>query len=170
MLEPLFLLLAMTGSQAADPLAPARAGKIECIGPNTEKKTCIGTAVYRPHADGSFDATVTAVVAPAPLITMETRTSGKAENGALCGVIHKSDYEAATFRIGGEPAPDAMATAIRGQVVGAVASLDGKTGCSKTRPDGDMLAVDVTVDGVARPELGQKAIWVAPADGYKLGV
>jgi hypothetical protein len=170
MFEPLLFLLALAGNQAADPLAPAREGKIQCIGPNKEKKTCMGTVTYVVRPDGSYDSTVTAMVAPQPLITMQTKTSGKVENGLVCGVVRKSEYEAATFQMDGKPAEQAMSDAIRAQVLGAVSALDGKNGCSRERADGEVSTLDVTVDGVARPELTQKAIWVKPDEGYKIGL
>jgi hypothetical protein len=169
MIEPLFLLLAVAAPQSADPLAPAREGKLQCIRPDKAKKTCMGLATYVVRPDGTYDTTVTAMIAPAPLITMKTKSSGKVENGAVCGMIRKADYEAATFEMDGKPVDEATATAIRGQVLGAVAALDGKNGCSRERADGDVLTIDVTVDGTARPELSQKAIWVKADEGYKIG-
>ena len=42
MIEAFFLLLASNAPQAAtDPLASARAGKLQCASPNVEKKTCM---------------------------------------------------------------------------------------------------------------------------------
>jgi hypothetical protein len=41
MIEALFLLLTAAAPQAAaDPLAAAKAGKLQCANPNVEKKTC----------------------------------------------------------------------------------------------------------------------------------
>ena len=170
MFESLFLLLAIAGGQAADPLAPAKAGKVQCINPNIEKKTCAATATYVVRPDGSYDSVVTALIAPAPLITMATKASGKIESGAVCGLIRREDYQASTFTMDGKPADAATAEAIRGQVLTAVAPLVGKNGCARSRTEGALEAVDVTLDGVARPDLSQKAMWVKPEDGYKLGM
>ncbi|UZK66956.1 hypothetical protein [Sphingomonas sp. M1-B02] len=169
MFESLFLILAASGAQAADPLAPAREGKIQCIAPNKEKKTCMGTATYTVRPDGSYDSVVVAMIAPAPLITMETRSSGKVEDGAVCGLVRSQDYAASKFSVDGKPADAATAEAIKGQVLGAIASMDGKNGCARDRVDGDLVAVEVTLDGVARPELNQKISWVKPEEGYKIG-
>ena len=166
MIELLVALLATAGAQSADPLAPARAGKIQCIGPNTEKKTCVGTATYVVRPDGSYDSVTTVMINPTPLITMETRSTGKVEGGAVCGVVRKADYEAAKFTMDGQPADEATAGAIRGQLLGAIAPMDGKNGCSVEKADGTL---EVTLDGVARPDLNQKALWVSPSDGYKIG-
>ncbi|MBO9623128.1 MAG: hypothetical protein J7500_10495 [Sphingomonas sp.] len=171
MFGTLLLLLAATQSQAAaDPLASAREGKIQCIQPNKEKKTCLGLASLTVRPDGSFDSVARVMIAPTPAIVMETRSSGKAEGDALCAVIRQQDYANARITIEGAPADAATGDAIRGQLVGAVAPLDGKKACSRAVPEGDVLRLDVTVEGTARPDLTRRAIWVRPDEGYKLGM
>lgn len=171
MFEALFLLLAPAEMQAAaDPLASAKAGKLQCSGPNIEKKTCMGLSRYKVNPDGSFESTTTLIVSPSPLITMEVKSPGKVDKGALCGPIRKADFEAATFQVDGKPAEETMAAAIRPQVVAAIAAMDGKMGCARETPDGAVLKVEVSLDGVAHPEMTQRTLWVNPSDGYKLGI
>ncbi|HVJ01278.1 MAG TPA: hypothetical protein VM662_03795 [Sphingomonas sp.] len=172
MFETLLLLLAAGQGQAAiaDPLALAREGKIQCIAPNKEKKSCIGMASYTVRPDGSFDTTARVLIAPTPAIVMETRSSGKKEADALCSVIRRQDYADARITIGDTPADAATGDAIRSQLLGAIATLDGKKACSRAVPEGEVLRIDVTVDGMARPELTQRSIWVRPDEGYKLGM
>jgi hypothetical protein len=170
MLELASLLLVSSAVQATDPLAPAKRGEIQCVNPNKEKKTCFGMATYTVRADGSYDSSSTMIIAPQPLITMEVKQSGKVEGAKMCGPIRKADFEAASFQMDGNPVDEGTANMIRTQVSAALAAMDGKTGCSTARADGDMLALDVTVDGAPRPEMSQKAIWVKPSDGYKLGM
>jgi hypothetical protein len=169
MLLTLMMLLA-AGQGAADPLAPARAGKMQCVAPNKEKKTCLAIGSFTVRPDGSYDSVVTVMINPVPAITMETRSTGKVENGAVCGTVRKEDYAAAKLTLDGAPMDEAMAAGVRTQVAAAVASMDGKYGCSHDKPDGDMFVAEVTLDGVARPELTQKFIWIGADDGYKLGM
>lgn len=169
MLDALILLIAAAGAQATDPLTPARQGKIQCVGPNKANKTCKGTSTYTVHADGSYESVTIAMINPVPLITMEVRSKGKIEGNQLCGPLLKSDYEKATFQMDGKPTDDATATMIRTQVAAAIAPMDGKKGCATETPEGDVIALNVTLDGEAKPELSQKAIWVSPSEGYKLG-
>ena len=163
MLISLLLLAAAATPAQTDPLAPARAGKIQCVGPNQEKKTCLAFGRYQVDADGSYQSTVTVLVNPSPAITMETRAKGKVENGQVCGIIRKEDYAASTFTMNGAPMDTAMADGIRAQVLAAVAPMDGKNGCSKERAEGGVTVSEVTLDGVARPELTQRFIWVGAA-------
>ncbi len=169
MLISLLLLAAAATPAQTDPLAPARAGKIQCVGPNQEKKTCLAFGRYQVDADGSYQSTVTVLVNPSPAITMETRAKGKVENGQVCGIIRKEDYAASTFTLDGAPMDAAMADGIKAQVLAVVSTMDGKNGCSSERADGDVLVSEVTLDGVARPELTQRFIWISPDEGYKLG-
>jgi hypothetical protein len=171
MIEALFLLLAAATPQAAaDPLAPARAGKLQCANPNVEKKTCMGLTRYTVKADGSFESATTLVVAPQPLITMDVKSTGMVRDGALCSPIRKADFEAATFQMDGKPAEAAMATAIRDQVVASIAPLADKMGCGRETPDGASFKVEVTINGVPHPEMTQRGLWVRPDEGYKLGL
>jgi len=171
MIEAFFLLLASATPQAAaDPLAPAKAGKLQCTNPNFEKKTCIGLTRYRLLPGRGFESTTTIMVAPQPLITMEVKSSGTIKDGMLCAPVLTSDFEAATFQMDGKPADAAMVAAIRPQVTASIAPLNGKLGCTREIPDGAAAKAEVTIDGVARPEMTQRVLWVSPADGYRLGL
>jgi hypothetical protein len=153
-----------------DPLAPARAGKVQCIGPSREKKTCLGMASFKPGAGNTFESTVAVLVSPNPLIVMETHAKGTVEGGGICNIIRAEDYAASTFTLNGAPMDESTAATIRPQVAATIAPMAGKKGCSRERPDGDVLVSEVTIDGVARPDMTQKVIWVSPTDGYTLGM
>lgn len=170
MIEAIFLLMTAAAPQAADPLAAAKAGKLQCANPNVEKKTCLGLTSYKMNPDGSFLTTTTVMVAPQPVVTMEVKSAGTVKDGALCAPIRTSDFEAASIQVDGKTADPAMAGAIRGQVVASIASLAGKMGCTRETPDGAISKAEVTIDGVARPELAQRVLWVKPEDGYRLGL
>lgn len=171
MIEALLLLLASAAPQVTgDPLASARAGKLQCANPNVEKKTCMGLSSYKLNPDGSFESTTTIVIAPQPLVTMEVKAPGTVKDGALCGPIRKADFEAATLKVDGKPLDEAKASTIRTQVVGAITPMLDKMGCARETPDGAGFKVEVTLDGVAHPEMTQRVLWVKPDEGYKLGL
>ena len=165
----LILLLAVPQT-AADPLAPARAGKLQCANPNVEKKTCMGLTSYKLNGDGSFETTTTLLIAPQPPITMEVKSTGKLVGDQFCAPIRKEDIEAATFKMDGAPLDATTAGTIRAQILGSVTPMLGKMGCTRETPDGAVLKAEVTLDGIARPELTQRVLWVKPEDGYKLGL
>jgi hypothetical protein len=170
MMEAFFLLLAATAPQAAaDPLAFARAGKVQCASPNLEKKTCRAIARLTLNADGSFQTTTTILIAPQPIITMEVKSVGTVRDGALCGPIRKADFEAASFQMDGKPIDPTTAATIRGQILASIDPLVDKMGCTREVADGAVFRAEVTIDGVARPDMTQRVLWVKPEDGYKLG-
>jgi hypothetical protein len=165
----LLLAAAAAGGQTADPVAPARAGKYQCVLPDREKKTCLGTTSYTISGD-SYAATTRLFLAPTPLITMELRTKGTIKNGQFCETIRLADFEAGTVYMDGKPADAPTATAVKSQMAAAITPLDGKSTCSAIKPDADGLMLnELTVDGAPRPDLSQKFLWVSAADGYKLG-
>jgi len=168
MLTLMLALLAPT-QPVPDPLAFAREGKVQCVSPDREKKTCLAIAAYKPGAGNSFESTVTVLVNLAPLITMATHTTGTIETGGMCNTIRAEDYAASVFTMNGAPMDESMAASIRPQVTAAIAPMVGKKGCSREHAEGDMLVSEVTLDGVAHPEMTQKLIWVSPSDGYTLG-
>lgn len=169
MFGTLLILAASATGQTADPLAEARAGKIQCVTPNRETKTCAGIARYTVRPDGSFDSAMTIMIVPSPLVTMEVRSTGKTEGNATCNIVSKADFDKATMAMDGGPVNSAMEQAIRAQVGASVAPMEGKKACSVDKTDGDVLVAEATLDGVARPELNQRYIWVKPEDGYKIG-
>lgn len=169
MFEAILLLAAAATGPGPDPLAEAKAGKVQCITPNRETKTCAGIVSYTVRADGSYDSIGTMMVVPAPLILVEVRSSGKVEGDAVCSVLDKADFAGAKITMAGAPVNDTMDQAIKSQLVGSVEALNGKKGCGRDRADGDIMVAEMTVDGTARPELTQRFIWVNPEEGYKIG-
>lgn len=165
----LLLAAAAAGGQTADPVAPARAGKIQCVVPNQEKKTCLGTTSYK-IAGNSYEATTSLFLAPTPLITMEIRTRGEISDGKLCETVKLADFQAGTVYVGGKPADEATAAAVKSQLIAAVTPLDGKKTCTTIKPaEAGLLLSEIAVDGTVRPDLSQKFVWVGDEDGYKLG-
>ncbi|MEP9360472.1 hypothetical protein [Sphingomonas sp. KR3-1] len=171
MIFSLLLLATAATGPAADPLAPAREGKYQCVVPNLEKKTCLGTTSYKPGADGSYESTTQLFLAPTPLITMELHTRGGTKDGKLCETIKLADFQAGIVYLNGKPADDATSNAVKSQMTAAVSALDGKAACSEFKPaDGGLLLNEVSIDGTARADLSQKFIWVSAKDGYSLGM
>jgi hypothetical protein len=174
MIEGIFLALTALAGQtapapAADPLAPARTGQIECYSPDVSSKTCFAIARITPNADGSYTSDFTMMIQPQAGLTFETVTTARIENGQVCRIVHLSDVDSAKLAANGTPLPDDQAAGIKAQIKTAITPMDGKKACTTYTVAGDMIAVNGTVDGVAHPEMSQKLIWVKPDDGYKLG-
>ncbi|MBN8813034.1 MULTISPECIES: hypothetical protein [Sphingomonas] len=166
----LLLLAHAAAGQTADPAAPARAGQYQCVLPNREKKTCLGTTSYK-IAGSSYEATTRLFLAPTPLITMELHTRGTVTDGKFCETVKLADFQAGTVLVNGAPADAATATAVKSQLAAVVAALDGKASCSAIKPAEDgLLLNELSIDGAVRADLSQKFVWVSEKDGYGLGM
>lgn len=167
------LLAGQTAAPAApaDPLAPAREGKLRCLSPNPAKRTCQSITQYKVQPDGSFDAKVTGIVSRNPQVLIQYSTFGFVENGAVCTMIRTRDFETGQLLSMGLPLAGAADREMRLEVLGSVQPLAGKKRCYTDRADdGGDLRVMVTLDGVAQPQLNQTVAWIAPGEGYAVGI
>src|SRR4051794_20914073 len=99
----LVLALAPAADPAADdPIAPAAHGKVQCYAPNMERKTCASIGAYTRRSDGTVDNRAIVLVAPTPLVVMDTTTPTTIKAGAICGPIRASDIDAATITVDGK--------------------------------------------------------------------
>jgi hypothetical protein len=148
----------------ATPLAPARAGKLQCYAPDQALKTCGALAGYSFAADGRILNRAEVVVSPTPFTTMTTTAPVTVRGPAVCGLME--GVETATFRIDGKPADAATTAQLRGQVAGGFAAFAGQEVCTRYYPFREGLLATVTVGAVPRPDMTQPVIWVDPGDGY----
>ena len=170
MLLPMLMMLAANPA-ASDPLAPAREGKIMCVVPNVEKKTCIGITRYRVATTDRYETTTSLFLAPSPLITMDVRTEGTVKGEEMCETVKLASFQAGTVFLNGQPADEATSGAVKSQMAAALGALDGKRACSVFVPAEDgMILNQATIDGAPRADLSQKFIWVSEGDGYTLGM
>ena len=169
------LILAVSAAlqaQAApisDPLAPAASGMLQCYVPEAAKHVCQSLAGYRKRPDGSYDNAATVMLSPSPLVIMETMTPVTVDAGAVCGAIRKQDIDAAVISVNGQKLSEADAAGARSRIATGMAPLIGKRICTTYVADGAQLVAKVTIDGEAQPAMDQKVIWVAPADGFRVG-
>jgi hypothetical protein len=170
MLLPILLLLAGAPVQEADPLAPARQGKIRCVQPDTRARTCATMVRYSVRDDGRFDAVVTGVVASEPLILLEYRSAGQVEDGAVCAVVRPIEFSAGRLSKDGAPLSPAVESNVRSRLMLALQPLAGHKRCFRDKTDAEGVLSDVMIDGSVRGEMRQRVLWVSPEDGYAPGI
>lgn len=164
----LALLAPVQGEAVPDPLAPAKAGRIRCIDPDRSARTC-GTIVrYTLRGDGAFDALVTGVVNRDPVILLEYSTFGQVRDGMVCSRIRPADFNSGKLTSNGTALSPALETNTRMKLMEALQPLAGHERCYRDAGAGE-LTVNVTIDGLLRPDMSQTAIWVLPEDGYAPG-
>lgn len=155
----------------ADPLAPARAGKIQCLDPDPAARTCRGMAWFDLRGDGSVVARQIIIFNNLPAYAAEARFRVKREGAALCGTL--SDAEMASHRVVSSRAPCAPARDDRIVILfreEMLATLWNRKLCSyHYERAGDDLQQEVgTVDGVFAGELMSLYSWIDPKAGWRL--
>ena len=166
------LILAATQSVAAvtDPLAPARSGQLQCFAPDPSRKMCRALAGYAFGPGRAIQARGDILMAPSELmIVMRTSTSVEVRSGAVCGSGRARDIEASTFTIAGRPVPQQMVQFASPQILSVLRSHINKEICTTFVPSGSSVRTELTVDGVANPQVSETFIWVRPNDGYMVG-
>ena len=151
---------------AADPLAPARTGMLQCYAPNTVAKTCQSIAGYVFKADGTITNTAEVLIAPSPITTLKTAEPVIVKSGAVCGQL--SDLHDAEVLVGGQPADPALSAKVRQQLLAAMAPLLGKEICTFYLQGNGAMSASATLDGKPAPEMTSTVLWVAPTDGYSV--
>lgn len=155
--------------EAADPLAPAREGKIRCIEPDVAKHDCQSIVRYKFDQDGSFEAHVTGILERDPVVLIDYRMRGKVEGDAVCSILHGSDFMAGDLYRGGERLGEVAARDIRLRLQGRFTGMEGKKRCFIDQPSGSAIVSNVTINGLVEPSYRQNILWVSPADGYAIG-
>jgi hypothetical protein len=150
------------------PIAEANSGKMQCYSPNVAKKTCQSLGIYKP-GKGVIDNIAIVLVAPQPLVVMETVSPVAVKKGKVCGPLRAEDIDASKITADGKAVESQQATAIRQQLKAALKDMLGREVCTAYLPKDGMLLARASLGGVEKPELDQKVIWVSPADGYKIG-
>jgi hypothetical protein len=155
---------------AADlgPLAPAAEGKVQCFQPNEVAKTCQSIGSYKIGPAGEIENTVSMMISTSPQVVMTTHAPAAVKAGKDCGVLKAEHVDASTFVVEGKPADAAQTGALRAQMKAALKGVLGHEVCSAFLPNGASLMASSSIDGVARPNLDQKVIWVSPSEGYRV--
>ena len=157
-------------AQDADPMAPARAGKLLCYFPDTNLKMCGILAHFTFYSNGTIDDAIAFMLKPNDATVMKTHSPAKVSDGALCGITRKQDIDNGIFYYGGVPVPDDQVMRKRVILEDNLKSkhaFDGVT-CSKFEADdtGFTLHPTFTANGYDVPLPPQHVIWVDPKDGY----
>lgn len=166
----LLFALALAGLAPAhaqtDPLAPAREGRLQCMTPNVEHRTCVALARFEFTDAGIMNPAETVLV-PNPVILIRTETPVIVRGNAVCGVMNAEDMERATFTIEGQAATQEQAQGIRDAVAPYFQPLYGLEVCSAvvTGADGAQR-MEASIDGARRDDLDMDFIWVGADEGY----
>ena len=166
----LILAAAQSVPAGTDPLGPARSGQLQCFTPDTSRKMCLALAGYIWGPGRAIQIRADILMAPTSLlIAMRTSTSVEVRSGAVCGKARARDIEASTFTIAGRAVPQQMAQLVSPQILSVMRSHLNQEICSTFVSNGWSFNTQITIDGVAHPEVSETFIWVGPNDGYVVG-
>ncbi len=155
----------------ADPLAPARAGKIQCHEPDLEARTCRIMTWYSVRADGAAQMRSVTALSNEMGLAAEARMELRPEGGGMCGIVN--DTHMASYRIVQLRAPhaavknDRLFIRYREELI---AALWNRKHCAFnfSRADDDMRLDVSTVDGQFAGEMMAQFVWVSPGAGWRL--
>ncbi|MBN8846448.1 MAG: hypothetical protein J0H88_24710 [Sphingomonadales bacterium] len=154
-----------------DPLAPARAGKVQCHEPDEIARTCRIMTWFGEGADGRVQVRQLTALSDSPSIAAELKVGITREGPAFCGTV--DDSYMAGFRIVSGRAPHAPLNDKRYSILyreSMIEALWGRKTCSYAfaRADDAPLLEVGTVDGEFAGELMSSYIWIDPGAGWRL--
>lgn len=155
------------GAQQADPLAPARGGAIECVGPNVAARTCEIISTYRFLPNGEIMNDYIMLIQNDPVVLAYGYEAVFVRDGMVCSPVGPADLEAMRFTIDGAPASAEVAAEIRAAFAQALSGI-GEV-CVRYTRAGDRMRVTVFADGVDRPDLAAEVMWIRREDGFTVG-
>lgn len=170
MILTLTAAVAAMAIQTSDPLGPAREGKLLCVDADAAAKTCNAIATYTFNADGSIVSESRAAVSPSPMIVLTTRTRVVVRDGQECASTSGFADQITGVEIDGQVLAGEQLSGVREMIAGQILAVLGEGElCSAYAAAADgKVAYTVTLDGVARPELNGTAMWIDPAEGWRI--
>lgn len=151
-------------SVIADPLAPARAGKLLCQTPDAAAKTCLMLTDYSFGADGQITNRYEVMLTKSPWLTVRVSAPVTVKDGAVCGLLEGT--EKAEVFTEGKPADAETTAKIRDGLKQLYSPFEGKDACTSYTANGDVYDAALTIGGVASKGLPERVIWVDRADGW----
>ena len=153
-----------------DPLAPARAGQVQCYEPDVEQKTCESIGTHRFEHDGRIVSKAEIVINDDMRILLVAQNEVYIRDGAECSSGPLSPDEILSIEIDGEALSGGELDSLSEELVAALNEVLGDGEFCSTyhpKPDGSMVVLS-TVGGEPRPDLTSTARWVRREDGWRL--
>jgi len=153
---------------AADPLAPAKSGMVQCYEPDRVSRTCRSIAAYRRESDGGWINTATILPDPTQPLTMDIETPVTLRDGAVCGTVRREQALAAKLRYFDRPVPADHALPLLVQITDAMGSAINREICTIYVPVAAGFVARARITGSAAVFPDQRVIWVRPDAGFRV--
>lgn len=148
--------------KVADPLAPARAGKLLCQTPKAEGKSCAALSRFEFQPDGKIVRVTDARLTRTPWVYVRLHNPVEIRDGSVCAPFDGFD-KAEVFQEGKAADEETTARTRKGlvEIFGWAAD---KVGCTTYEPREQGLVAQLKIgDDPRHPEPVQ---WVDPAEGW----
>ena len=165
-----FAALAPGAAHAGDgPWEPSKLGKVECVVPDFENKTCQSMAIYTWGEDGKVvarDRGIDPYLLPGVVMTIEMEQHINGDKN--CVVLSEAPYRSATFEYNGQPSTAAKTEEFRTYLIGRLSPYFGSTFCADISPYANEYIVQVSINGVPKPTATTRLAWIDPDSGFTL--
>lgn len=166
----LLALLQVSTAAAADPLAPARQGKLQCTLPDPVKKSCMAISRYEPDGERSYLNITQSLISGEPNMMLEFKSPTVIEGDAACGIMDRREMDEAILTASGAPVPSALRKQITDSIIAQVEADLGKKACTRIRREGGVLLQYLEMNGEPRPQHTMRVSLIDPAEGYRLRI
>ena len=169
----LAILLAASTPAAAAPqtdfLAEIRAGRQLCVNPDLVNKICSTIDSFAGSADGTLTNMGETILAPEPLVTLETSSIAHIDGATNCGMLDLADLQKGRVRVNGQLLPPEQNAAVISQIIEKLGFLAGHKTCETLHVDGGNLTETASIEGIDIKIPNKLVAWITPGDGYKVG-
>jgi len=149
-----------------DPLAPARAGMIQCYGPDSVAHTCLATVAYHHRQGDAWLSVATVAADPALPLTAVITLPVVLRGDTVCSTPSREAVLAATLNLLDKPVPGDTALPVLVRLADSMAGTIGREICTRYEPAAGGLFARATIAGVTTPIPPQRVIWVRADAGY----
>jgi hypothetical protein len=160
--------LAAEQADAAGLIDQLKAGKLQCYGPTTAKRTCAALSGYA-FDGGTIMNKAEVLISADPVGVMTTNSPVTLNGDAICGIPFKKDIDAATITSGGQMLTGVQADRVKAQIWANMAPNEGKELCTTYSPNGSGgYTTSYTLGGKPDNIPSTTVILVDPKDGYRV--
>jgi hypothetical protein len=151
-----------------DPYAPAKAGKLGCFAPDSEKKTCVDISTYSFGDNGNVTMEGESAISENPLITVRSKSMATKEGSNLCFVVPEGYGEGHIFLKDGKPMSVQESNSYRENEASRYAQLVNRKICLDISPYGSVFIAQISIDGTPLPAATNRMKWISADEGYVL--
>ncbi len=162
------MLAALPAQAEENHFAPAKAGKLECLNPNSQTKTCTSIGRYIWLPDGTILGEWEQEISGEPGVSVRSRTLVTIAENRVCSKITGGDGKFDVTQ-NGKQLSDEEASGISSELSGQLEQMRGSTICISLTPHGDAYVLDYNVNGHTPVMSTQYMRWIDPGEGFTVG-